>query len=148
LIYQSTGNTNYLNMAQTINTWQKANNYDATTGKVYESNTSTNTCYTYDSGTFAGSCWYLGDINTAMKCGDWVKTNWGVQMQHFGTGADAGGFNGICMRWLGKVGYDPAFCAQSATVPGLIKIRPGWLVTTGMRRLRTRTPCMAGIAAA
>jgi hypothetical protein len=30
-------------------------------------------------------------------------------MQHFGTGADAGGFNGICMRWLGKVGYDPGF---------------------------------------
>ena len=109
LIYQNTGNTNYLAMAQTINTWQKANNYDAATGRVRESNVQNNTCYSYDSGTFAGSCWYLGDINTAMKCGDWVRTNWGVQMQHFGTGADAGGFNGICMRWLGKVGYDPGF---------------------------------------
>jgi hypothetical protein len=109
LIYQNTGNTSYLAKAQAINSWQKANNYDPATGKVYESNTSTNTCYSYDSGTFAGSCWYLGDTNTAMQCGDWVKTNWGIPMQHFGTGADAGGFNGICLRWLGKVGYDPGF---------------------------------------
>jgi|GEM_PF-704526 len=109
LIYQNTGDTNYLAKAQTINAWQKANNYDAATGRVRESNVQNNTCYSYDSGTFAGSCWYLGDTNTALKCGDWVKTNWGIPMQHFGTGADAGGFNGICLRWLGKVGYDPGF---------------------------------------
>jgi hypothetical protein len=109
LIYQSTGDSSYLTMAQTINTWQKANNYDAATGRVRESNLQNNTCYSYDSGTFAAACWYLGDTATAMKCGDWVKSNWGIQMQHFGSGADAGGFNGICMRWLGKVGYDPVF---------------------------------------
>jgi len=109
MIYQNTGNTSYLTKAQAINAWQKANCYDSATGRVRESNVQNNTCYSYDSGTFAGSCWYLGDTATAMKCGDWVQSNWGIQMQHFGTGADAGGFNGICMRWLGKVGYDPGF---------------------------------------
>jgi Glycosyl hydrolase family 76/Ricin-type beta-trefoil lectin domain-like len=109
LIYQSTGISSYLTKAKAINAWQKANCFNPSTGEVYESNTSTNTCYSYDSGTFAGSCWYLGDTTSAMKCGNWVVNNWGVPMQHFGTGADAGGFNGICMRWLAKVGYTNAY---------------------------------------
>jgi hypothetical protein len=109
LLYQTLADSSYKTKAQAIHSWEQANCYDAATGAVREGPPSTPTYFTYDSGTFAAGAWLLGDTATATNAGDWVQNNWGVTMQHFGQGADAGGFNGICMRWLAKSGYDSTF---------------------------------------
>ncbi len=109
LIYKNNNDSSYLTKAQAIHSWEQANCYDSATGAVREGPPSTATYYSYDSGAFAAGAWYLGDTATAKKAGDWVQSHWGVTMQHFGQGADAGAFNGICLRWLAKCGYDTAF---------------------------------------
>ncbi len=109
LLYKNLGDSSYLTKAQAIHSWEQANCYDSGTGAVREGPPVNTTYFSYDSGTFAAGACLLGDTATAKSAGDWVQSHWGVTMQHFGQGADAGAFNGICMRWLAKSGYDTTF---------------------------------------
>jgi hypothetical protein len=73
-------------------------------------------------------------------------------MQHFGTGADAGGFNGICLRWLGKVGYNPGFLRAVvdnawAFTNSAQLVSDGWYVPTSDTNVLYSWDCGSIVAA-
>jgi len=108
LLYQSTGVSTYRTEAQNIHTWEINNVYDNNTGAVMSSPGS-GQYFTYDAGTFVGGAYYLGDTSRAPAAANWVQNEWGTDLQAFGYGSDAGGFDGICIRWLAKAGLKTAF---------------------------------------
>ena len=62
LIYMNYGDATYKTKAQAFHTWEINNVYDNTTGSVKGSPGGTD-YNTYDSGTFAGTAFYLGDTS-------------------------------------------------------------------------------------
>ncbi|MCW3059430.1 MAG: hypothetical protein JWQ02_1251 [Capsulimonas sp.] len=105
LLSVTLGDASYKTKAQQFHTWEINYLYDNATGSVKGSPAGTD-FNTYDSGTFAATAYYLGDTSRYPAAGRWVQNHWGVTMQTSGYGSDAGGFNGICLRWLAKTGYN------------------------------------------
>lgn len=107
LIYQANGDSNYLNKANSIFTWAKANVYNSTTGKVYDS-PSNQTPTTYNQGTFIGLANFLGDVNNGTLAANYVRNSMGGSftpdgyriLPQYDPTTDGGGFNGIFMRWM------------------------------------------------
>lgn len=108
LIYQNYNDTNYLNTAESLYQWERANLFDASTGRVYDSyhisGNKDTTPITYNSGTFIGTANFLGYTNDAMLAANYVKNSMGTggQLPNYEEDSDLGGFNGIFVRWMVK----------------------------------------------
>jgi predicted alpha-1,6-mannanase (GH76 family) len=108
-LYQALGDSSYLTKCQTIFDWGKVNLYNATTGRVSDSVTSTIPT-TYNQGTFIGTAHFLGDVTNATLAADYTKNTMGGTitpegyriMPQYDPSGDTGGFNGIFMRWMCK----------------------------------------------
>lgn len=109
-IYMNYGDSSYRTKSQAFHTWEINNVYDKNTGSVKGSPSGTD-YNTYDSGTFAGTAYYLGDTSRGPAAANWVQNHWGAAANWptFGFGSDAGGFAGICFRWMAKAGYNTAY---------------------------------------
>lgn len=115
LLYQITGEQDYLNKALQIYQWQTDTLYQEN-GAVYDSidrKGEYNTwCSTYNQGTFIGASQLLYEItgeqaylDRAIKAADYAMNdmfNQGV-MNTEDEGSDLPGFKGILVRWLGKL---------------------------------------------
>ncbi len=108
LLYQISGDTNYLTKAQGIYEWERATLFDPKSGQIYDNIDGRGQVhpmtFTYNQGTFIGAANFLGHTNDARLAADYTKnvlSNGGV-MPGYGQTGDAAGFNGICVRWLAK----------------------------------------------
>ena len=108
MLYQSLGDSTYLTRAQDEYNWIKTNCFNASTGAV-EQGPGSQVYFTYDNGCFATLSFDLGDTTSANLTSDWVTNTYGTSMESFGQGSDAGGFNGICLRGLARIGHNIPF---------------------------------------
>ena len=108
LLYQIYDETNYLTKSKSLYLWERATLFNTNTGGIYDSidkrgKVATFTL-TYNQGTFIGAANFLGYTNDAALAADYTKEvlcKNGI-MPRYRHGGDAGGFNGICARWLGQ----------------------------------------------
>jgi predicted alpha-1,6-mannanase (GH76 family) len=108
-LYQALGDSSYLTKCQTLFDWGKANLYNSTTGRVFDSTTNI-TPSTYNQGTFVGTAHFLGDVTNATLATNYTKNSLGSAfspdgyriMPQYDPNSDGGGFNGICIRWIAK----------------------------------------------
>ena len=105
-------NTYYLSKAQLIYNWMVANAWNSSNGGVEEGPGNPGVYFTYDQGTFSTIAYWLGDTAKVQAVGNFVQSQWGTSMQSFGTGSDAGGFNGIGLRGLALTHYNVTFLQQ------------------------------------
>ncbi len=108
LLFQSTGDTNYLAKSKDIFEWERATLFNPETGAVADAISGTGKIHpwasTYNQGTFIGTANLLGRTNEARLAADYTMS----QLCHAGMlppyqqAGDLGGFNGICVRWLAK----------------------------------------------
>jgi len=112
LLSVATGDETYQTKAEGILAYQKLKLYNSSTGAVYDrivlGGGIDYTALSYNQGTFMGACHFLGDSTNATKAANYAKS-WGANLQVFGQGSDLGGFNGICIRWMGKTNFDEPF---------------------------------------
>jgi len=77
LLYQIYGNTNYLAKARAAFEWERANLFDAESGKIFDNiNVDGRIGYksfTYNQGTFVGAANFLGCTNEAKLAADYTK---------------------------------------------------------------------------
>lgn len=126
LLAQITGDTSYMTKAVNIYNWQRANLYEPSTGKVYDSyniygekNTWSST---YNQGTFIGAAallyQYYGTaqyLDDAVKAADYTKNNmFGGGVIGGESGPDLDGFKGILARWMRELILD---CNQTQYIP-------------------------------
>ena len=111
MLYQITGNSNYLTESNNCYNWVWNHIYNSGTGAVYDnmnsSGTVTNWTFTYNSGTFIGAAYYLGHTNDATTAATYVMNtmcNNGGLLPNNGnnTSGDGAGFNSIFLRWMAK----------------------------------------------
>jgi predicted alpha-1,6-mannanase (GH76 family) len=114
LLYQITGDTNYLAKARTIYKWERDTLFDAQSGQIYDSMDSRGKInpkpFTYNQGTFIGAANFLGCTNDAKCAADFTRDilcQNGI-MPGYGQFGDGGGFNGICARWVARFMKDCA----------------------------------------
>lgn len=110
-LYQALGDSAYLTKANSLFSWVKSKLYNSSTGSVYDNISSggsvVQTNYTYNAGTFIGSCHLLGDTTNGTKALDYAKNNLvvgaagGIMRSERAT-SDQGGFKGIFWRWACK----------------------------------------------
>jgi hypothetical protein len=105
-------NTYYLSRAQLMYNWMVANAWNSSNGGVEEGPGNPGVYFTYDQGTFSTIAYWLGDTAKVQAVGNFVQSQWGTSMQSFGTGSDAGGFNGIGLRGLALTHYNVTFLQQ------------------------------------
>ena len=98
----------YLTKATNIFLWERATLFDPETGKVYDSirlgGQKNSTSYSYNQGTFVGAANLLGFTNEAMLAATYTMNHLcrdGL-LPTYGETGDAGGFNGICVRWIAR----------------------------------------------
>jgi predicted alpha-1,6-mannanase (GH76 family) len=108
LLYQAVGDTNYLAKAERLYRWERATLFDADTGKVYDNihggGDKDERSFSYNQGTFIGMANLLGHTNEAALAADYTMNELcrdGILPGYKETG-DAGGFNGICVRWIAQ----------------------------------------------
>lgn len=108
LLYQAGGDTNYLTKAENLYRWERATLFDASTGQVYDNIESNGDkderSFSYNQGTFIGMANFLGHTNEAILAADYTKKELcrGGILPGYKESGDAGGFNGICARWLAR----------------------------------------------
>jgi predicted alpha-1,6-mannanase (GH76 family) len=98
----------YLAKATNLFLWERATLFDPATGQVCD-NIRRNgrmgyTAFTYNEGTFVGAANLLGYTNEAMLAATYTMNQLcrdGI-LPEYGETGDAGGFNGICVRWIAK----------------------------------------------
>jgi hypothetical protein len=105
----SSTNSYYLGRAQLMYNWMVANVWNSSNGGVEEGPGNPGVYFTYDQGTFSTIAYWLGDTAKVQAVGNFTQSEWGKSMQSFGTGSDAGGFNGIGLRGLALTGYNITF---------------------------------------
>ena len=112
LLYDKTGNSTFLNEANTIYSWAKSNLYNVSTGEVYDnvsvSGKSTSQ-YSYNYGTAIGAFYWEGDKTDANLAATYLMedlpnyagtANGYNLLPNYGQGgSDGSGFNGIALRW-------------------------------------------------
>jgi len=108
LLYQITGDTNYLAKARAIYEWERKVLLDPKTGRIADSidyrGEINARSFTYNQGTFIGAANFLGRTNDARLAADFTKDvlcENGIMPGYNQTG-DGGGFNGICARWTAR----------------------------------------------
>jgi hypothetical protein len=139
MIYAQTGITSYLTNAQLIYNWMVANDYNIQgNGGVEEGPGNPGVYFSYDQGTFSMIAYWLGDTARVNAVAGFVQNEWGTAMQSFGTGSDAGGFNGICLRGLmiggANIPFLQACCDQAWTCrnnQGLTSVNFGSVTPSG-----------------
>ena len=108
LLYQIYGTSSYLTKANNIYNWERSNLFNASTGQVYDhmnaDGSLSTTALSYNSGTFVGAANFLGQTTDATLAADYVKNTMcsGGIFPQYGTGGDAGGFDGIGIRWIAR----------------------------------------------
>src|SRR5262249_35022423 len=112
LLFQITGDTNYLGKAKGIFEWERATLFDARSGAVADAISANGKIHrwasTYNQGTFICAANFLGYTNDAILATDYTRSRLceaGMLPQYQQSG-DLGGFNGICVRWLAKLMYE------------------------------------------
>jgi len=119
LLFQITGNTNYLVKSKDIFEWERATLFNTNSGAVADaisaSGKISSWASSYNQGTFIGAANLLGRTNEARLAADYTMTHLcrdGMFPQYQQSG-DLGGFNGICIRWLAKFvndrGWQPRY---------------------------------------
>lgn len=108
LLYQICQDTNYLIKSRGLYEWERDHLFDAATGQVFdhvnEQGGLNGQSFTYNQGTFVGAAELLGATNDARLAVDYTRAVLcpGGILPGYHQEGDAGGFNGICVRWLGK----------------------------------------------
>ena len=108
LLFQITGETNYLATAEKIFQWERATLFDANSGAVADSISADGTVHdwasTYNQGTFIGAANVLGHTNEALRAADYMENRLCREglLPAYPQAGDCGGFNGIGVRWLAK----------------------------------------------
>jgi predicted alpha-1,6-mannanase (GH76 family) len=108
LLYQISGDTNYLARANAIYEWERDKLFDPQSGRISDSMNYRGEInpksFTYNQGTFIGAANFLGRTNDAKLAADFTENTLcedGIMPGYNQTG-DAGGFNGICVRWVAR----------------------------------------------
>ena len=113
LLSVALNDSSYATKSQNIYNYGKSNLWNSANGQVADgkhSNGTTWTCYSYNLGTFMGAAYYNNDTSSATLSGNYAQTTWGVTMPVYATGGgNGGGFNGICLRWMGVAGYNTSY---------------------------------------
>jgi hypothetical protein len=114
LLSVALGDSSYATKSQNIYNWGKTNLWNSSNGQVSDGlhppSSVDWTSYSYNQGTFIGAAYYNGDSSSVTLAGNYAKNTWGVTLPVYATGGgDAGGFNGIFVRWLATSGYDPVW---------------------------------------
>ena len=108
LLYQISGDTNYLAKSRSLFAWERAHLFDPETGQVFDNMNGRGgiayKAFTYNEGTFVGAANFLGATNDAKLAADYTRD---VLCRHgilpgYGQEGDAAGFNGIGARWIAK----------------------------------------------
>ena len=108
LLYQISGNSDYLAKARSVYEWERDNLFDAGSGRIYDNinleGKVDRKSFTYNEGTFIGAANFLGYTNDAKLAADCTKNVLCTDglLPGYGQSGDAAGFNGICVRWLAK----------------------------------------------
>jgi predicted alpha-1,6-mannanase (GH76 family) len=108
LLYQIYGDTNYLAKSRAAFEWERAHLFDAETGKIFDNINAGGwigyKSFTYNQGTFVGAANFLGYTNEAKLATDYTQKYlcWHEILPVYPQKGDAGGFNGICVRWIAK----------------------------------------------
>jgi len=112
LLFQITGDTNYLVKSKDIFEWERATLFNTNSGAVADAVSASGKingwASTYNQGTFIGAANLLGCTNEARLAADCTMNQLchaGMLPQYQQSG-DLGGFNGICVRWLAKFMYE------------------------------------------
>ncbi len=96
----------YLTKATNIFLWERGALFDADTGRVSDNirlnGRKSSTSFSYNQGTFVGAADLLGFTNEAMQAANFTMKELGRDglLPTYGEPGDAGGFNGICVRWI------------------------------------------------
>lgn len=106
LLYQIYGDTNYLNKATNMYSWERSVLFNAGTGAIYD-NIATNGVIStwsssYNQGTFIGAANFLGRTNDAALAADYTMMNMsgaGI-LPEYGIAGNNSGFNAIFLRWM------------------------------------------------
>jgi predicted alpha-1,6-mannanase (GH76 family) len=98
----------YLVKARNIFLWERARLFDAETGQVFDNirpdGRKFYMSFSYNQGTFVGAANLLGYTNEAMLAATYTMNRLcrdGL-LPTYGENGDAGGFNGICVRWIAR----------------------------------------------
>lgn len=124
LLYQALGDSTYLTKAQQIYNWERATLFNASTGAVADSISSSGVVnwswiFTYNQGTFIGAANYLGHVSDATLAANHTKNSLCVNsiLPDSADNGDGAGFNGIFVRWMVKFMNDRGL--QSSYLPWL-----------------------------
>lgn len=108
LLHQATGEEGYLVKAKELFLWERANLFDAATGRVFDSihrdGQIARFALTYNQGTFVGAANLLGyhdeaKLAATFTMNELCKDGW---LPGGGERGDGGGFNGIGVRWISR----------------------------------------------
>ena len=108
LLFQITGDADYLAKAENIFQWERATLFDANSGAIADAISNDGKIHpwasTYNQGTFIGAANFLGHTNDALLAADFLMKNLCVDglLPAYRQDGDPGGFNGIGVRWLAK----------------------------------------------
>jgi predicted alpha-1,6-mannanase (GH76 family) len=102
----------YVAKATNLFLWERATLFDPATGRVSDNirrnGRMSSTAFTYNEGTFVGAANLLGYTNEAMLAAKFTMNRLcdnGI-LPVYGETGDAGGFNGICVRWIARFMYE------------------------------------------
>jgi predicted alpha-1,6-mannanase (GH76 family) len=108
LLSRACGEPSYLAKATNIFLWERARLFDPETGQVFDNvrrnGRRSRMAFTYNQGTFVGAANLLGYTNEAMLAATYTMNHLcrdGL-LPAYGESGDAGGFNGICVRWIAQ----------------------------------------------
>ena len=110
LLYQILGDTNYLAKSRSLFEWERAHLFDPASGHIYDNLRDSGDIswrsFTYNQGTFVGAANFLGYTNEARLASDYTRDTLCRRgnglLPGYGQEGDAGGFNGIGVRWIAK----------------------------------------------
>jgi predicted alpha-1,6-mannanase (GH76 family) len=108
LLYQIYDDTNYLSKSRGLFEWERAHLFVPETGKIFDNMTAEGSIsyksFTYNQGTFVGAANFLGYTNDAKLAADFTREQlcWHDILPVYHQDGDAGGFNGICVRWIAR----------------------------------------------
>lgn len=112
LLGQELKDSSYQTRARNLYNWNKANLFDAQTGAVLDSVSTTGKMNrwssTYNQGTFVGLANFLGEVATAKLAADYTMNKMGernasgymIMPQYGAGGGDLAGFHSIGFRWI------------------------------------------------
>jgi predicted alpha-1,6-mannanase (GH76 family) len=102
----------YLTRATNLFLWERTTLFDAATVRVSDNiridGRKANASFSYNQGTFVGAANLLGYTNEALLAASFTMNQLSRNgiLPQYGENGDAGGFNGICLRWLAKFIYE------------------------------------------